>query len=340
MRVISVVGGRPSLLQLAPVARALDASQDVEHVTLHTGRHDDPLVATAIDQLDLPPLRYHLEVGAGSSGVQTGLMLQRLEPALAELQPDVVLAYGDDRAAAAAALAAATLGIRSGHVEAGLRAEGGDKTSSLVTDRLADLLFVPSRDAIDALKAEGIPEERIQFVGSVRVDELCWALRQAPAVDSSPYAVANLHDPAAEVVEALTELAQRVPVVEAPADYLERAGLVAGAALVVTDADDLQDETSFLGIPCITLRSNTDHPATCQHGTNRLVAAQRATLLAAAKRALSRRAPARPLLERWDGRAAERIARVLCEGAEFTSEREPQPAPRRVRRVVALPQMA
>jgi UDP-N-acetylglucosamine 2-epimerase (non-hydrolysing) len=282
-------------------------------------------------------------VGGGSDAVQIGLMLQRLEPALADLQPDVVLAYGDDRAAAAAALTAATLRIRFGHVEAGLRSgdgAGGEVMPRLVSDVLADLLFVPSRDAIAALKAEGVAEERIQFVGSVRIDALCWALArgQAPA-EPGTYAVTSLHEPAPEIDQALAELGRRLPVVPAPAGYVERMGLVGGAALVVTDADDLQDETSFLGIPCITLRSHTDHPTTCRHGTNRLVAAQRPTLLAAANRALSRRAPARPLIERWDGRAAERIARVLCDGADFTSERELQAAPR-VRRAVALPQMA
>jgi len=341
MRVLSVVGPPPNLLQLAPVARALGASRDVEHLIIHTGRHDDPEMLAATEQLGLSPIEYHLEVGEGSYGVQTGLMLQRLEPALADLQPDVVLAYGGDRAAAAAALAAASLGIRFGHVEAGLRGDGGDTMPSLVADRLADLLFVPSRDAIDALKSEGVAEERIQFVGSVRVDELCWALPRAPSADTGAYAVANLHDPAAEVVQALAELSKRVPVVSAPADYLERAGLVAGAALVVTDADDLQEETSYLGVPCITLRANTDHPATCQHGTNRLVAAGRDTLLAAANRALARRAPVRPVLERWDGHAAERIASVLCDGADFPSEREPAPPPQpRGRRAIALPQMA
>jgi UDP-N-acetylglucosamine 2-epimerase (non-hydrolysing) len=339
MRVLSVVGPPPNLLQVAPVGRALGKSCDVEHRIIHTGRHDDPEMSAATEQLGLPPIACHLEVGEGSYGVQTGLMLQRLEPALAELEPDVVLAYGDDRAAAAAALTAAALGIRFGHVEAGLRGEGGESMPSLVADRLADLLFVPSRDAIDALKAEGVARERIQFVGSVRVDELCWALPRAPSAHPGAYAVANLHEPTDEVVQALAELAQRVPIVAAPADYLERAGLVAGAALVVTDVDDLQEETSYLGVPCITLRSNTDHPATCQHGTNRLVAASRNTLLAAANRALARRAPVRPVLERWDGRAAERIASVLCDGADFPSEREPATAPRG-RRAMALPQMA
>jgi UDP-N-acetylglucosamine 2-epimerase (non-hydrolysing) len=342
MRVLSVVSGPASLLQLGPVARALGESRDVDQIIVHSGRHDDPELTGTCAERGLPPIQYHLEVGEGSYGVQTGLMLQRLEPALADLQPDVVLAYGDDRAAAAAALAAATLGIRFGHVEAGLRGEGRETMPSLVADRLADLLFVPSRDAIDTLKSEGVAEQRIQFVGSVRIDEVCWALPRAPAAHGGAYAVANLHEPAPEVVQALAELGRRLPVVPAPAGYVERIGLVAGAALVMTDADDLQDETSFLGVPCLTLRTNTDHPATCQHGTNRLVAAERATLLAAADRALARRAPVRPVLERWDGRAAARIASVLCDGADFPAEREPRAVAvtPRGRRAVAMPQMA
>jgi UDP-N-acetylglucosamine 2-epimerase (non-hydrolysing) len=346
MRAVSVVGGPANLPQLAPVARALSASGDVEHLIIYAGRRDGPELVAAIAELGLPPARYHLEVGGGSDGMQIGLMLQRLEPALAELRPDVVLAYGDDTAAAAAALAAGALRIRFGHVEAGLRSgdgAGGETIPRLVSDVLADVLFVPSRDAIGALKAEGVAEERIQFVGSVRIDGLCWALAQgaAQAGDSAPYAVTSLHEPGAEIVQALGELRSRFRIAPAPAAYVERMTLVASAALVVTDSDDLQDETSFLGIPCITLQAHTDHPTTCQHGTNRLVAPQRETFLAAANRALSRRAPARPLLERWDGRAAERIARVLCDGAEFTSERESEVASAaRRRRAVALPQMA
>ncbi len=348
MRVLSVVHDNASLAQVAPVARALAASSDVEHLIIHAGRHDAAELQTAIAELELPPVPYHLEVGTGSDGVQIGLMLQRLEPAIADLQPEVVLAYGDGNAAVAAALAAAAQRIRFGHVEAGLRCgdgAGGETMPRLVSDVLADLLFVPSRDALGALKAEGVAEERIQFVGSVRIDALCWVLARtspaSPPPDPAPYAVTNLHEPGLEIVQALGELGSRLRVVPAPAGYVERMRLVAGAALVVTDNEDLQEETSFLGIPCITLRPSTDHPTTCQHGTNRLVAPQRTTFLAAANRALSRRAPARPVLERWDGRAAERIARVLCDGAEFTAEREPQVASAaRGRRTLALPQMA
>lgn len=338
MRVLSVVSGPSGLVQVAPVARALAATGAVEHAIIHAGRHDDRRLAEACADLELPAIRYHLEVGDGSLGVQTGLMLQRLDPALTELQPDVVLAYGDDDAATVAALATSALGIRFGHVEAGLRrgeAAGGEAMSTLVAARLADVLFTPSRDAIAALKAEGVAEDRIQFVGSVRVDALRWVLERSPARAPTGCIVARLQSSGTEVAAALVELGRLVSVITAPDAYCERVRLVAEAALVITDTDDLQEETSYLGVPCITLRSDTDHPATCQHGTNRLVAAGRDTLLAAADRALSRRPPARPLIERWDGRAAERIARVLCEGVTFAAEEQP-----RGRRAAAMPQMA
>jgi len=102
-----------------------------------------------------------------------------------------------------------------------------------------------------------------------------------------------------------------------PVGYVEMLGLVAGAALVITDSGGLQEETTFLGVPCITVRPNTERPITCDHGTNRLVALRPVAILAAAERAIARRSPARPLIERWDGRAAERIVRVLCDNARF-----------------------
>jgi UDP-N-acetylglucosamine 2-epimerase (non-hydrolysing) len=343
VRIVSLAGTPSDVVNLAAVYRALDDRVDVEHVIVQAGRSDDVAMAALCDELEMPRAHRSLDVDAGPHGVETGLIMQRLEPLVADVGPDAMLVYGAGNAALAGALVAAKLGIRVGHVEAGLRS--GDQTpqqiNHVVTDRLADPLFVPSRDAIDALKAEGVAEERIQFVGSVRIDALCWALSRTPAVDGGGHAVVSLHEPAAEVVHALAELDRRISVVTAPAGYLDLIGLVSGAALVVTDTDELQDETSYLGVPCITLRPNTDHPATCQHGTNRLVAAGRSTLLAAAERALARRGPARPVLERWDGMAAQRIAGVLCDGRDFPAEAAETAAPvRRTRQAVAIPQMA
>jgi len=274
--------------------------------------------------------------------------------------------------------------VRVGHVEAGLRS--GDWTmpeeiNRVVTDRLSDLLFLPSRDAAANLAGEGIAGERMHFVGNVMIDTLSWAMPQAIRLDAparhglsgARFAVVTLHRPAnvddpavlAELVDGLERLAQTVPVlfpvhprtrqrIQAqglklrndgglrllePLGYLEMLSLVAGASLVVTDSGGLQEETSFLGVPCLTVRPSTERPITCTHGTNRLVLAKRDAILAAAERALARRSPARPVIERWDGRAAERIARVVCDDERFeldaplaaTSSHTP-------RRAVAIPQ--
>jgi UDP-N-acetylglucosamine 2-epimerase (non-hydrolysing) len=292
-------------------------------------------------------------------------MLERLEPVLAASRPDLVLVYGDVNSTLAAALVAAKLGIRVGHVEAGLRSRDWtmpEEINRVLVDRLSALLFVPSRDAIDNLRGEGVAEDRIHFVGNVMIDSLCWALGRARERDpverhglgATPYVVATLHRPAnvddpgtlRELVETLGCLSQTGPVLFPvhprtrkqlralglgaklradlrfiePLGYLEMLGLVAGAALVITDSGGLQEESSFLGVPCLTVRPNTERPVTCMHGTNRLVPPRREVILAAAQRALERRSPARPVIERWDGRAAERIVQVVCDDERFGGE--------------------
>ncbi|HMH83742.1 MAG TPA: UDP-N-acetylglucosamine 2-epimerase (non-hydrolyzing) [Gemmatimonadales bacterium] len=383
MRILSVVGARPNLMKLAPVDREL-VRRGVEHVIVHTGEHSDAGLSDALfEQLWIPAPDHDLGVGSGSHAQQTAAVIERLEPILLNLRPDVVLVYGDVTSTLAAALVAAKLQLRVGHVEAGLRSRDWtmpEEINRVVTDRLSDLLFLPSRDAAENLTAEGMPAERMQFVGNVMIDTLCWALpharqRDAPArfdVGGCPYAVVTLHRPAnvddptvlRELLGALTRLAARVPVlfpVHArmrsriqetglrgsgdggprllePLGYLDMLSLVAGAALVVTDSGGLQEETSFLGVPCLTVRPITERPITCTHGTNRLVMPRRGPVLAAAERALARRSPARPVIERWDGQAAERIARVVCDNACFDVDGAAAPTPHVPRRAVAMPQ--
>jgi UDP-N-acetylglucosamine 2-epimerase (non-hydrolysing) len=382
MRIVSVVGARPNFMKLAPVDREL-VKRGVEHVIVHTGQHYDPGMSDAFfEQLWIPAPDHDLGVGSGSHAQQTAAVMQRIEPIIVELRPDLVLVYGDVNSTVAAALVAAKLQVRVAHVEAGLRS--GDwsmpeEINRVVTDRLSDLLFLPSRDAAEHLSAEGVPAERMHFVGNVMIDTLCWALPQALALDTParhdvagrPYAVVTLHRPANvdepaalhQLFDALTRLATRVAVLfpvhprtrkrvhelglRAPAGrglrlldplgYLDILGLVAGAALVVTDSGGLQEETSFLGVPCLTVRPNTERPITCTQGTNRLVLPQRDAIVAAAERALARRSPARPVIERWDGRAAERIVRVVCDGECFPLDEGIVP-PHAARRAVAIPQ--
>jgi UDP-N-acetylglucosamine 2-epimerase (non-hydrolysing) len=363
MRIVSVVGARPNFMKLAPVERELARRGDTAHVIVHTGQHYDPAMSDAFfEQLGIPTADYHLGVGSGSHAYQTAAVMERLEPILVGHPPDLVLVYGDVNSTLAAALVAAKLGMRVGHVEAGLRSRDWtmpEEINRVVTDRLADLLFVPSRDAAENLLAEGVPADRIHFVGNIMIDSVCWALPRAlklraPArygVEDGRYTVVTLHRPSNvdepavlhELLEALERLGRKEPVLFPvhprtrdqiaalgfhagpdgglrllePLGYLEMLGLVARAQLVVTDSGGLQEETTFLGVPCLTVRSNTERPITCVHGTNRLVSPRCDAILAAADRAVTRRSPARPVIERWDGRTAERIAHVICEDARF-----------------------
>ena len=359
MSLLSVVGARPNFMKLAPLVRALGRRPAVRHIVVHTGQHYDPEMSDAFFRdLGIPRPDHNLEVGSGTHAQQTAAILERLEPIVLDLDPDLVLVYGDVNSTVAAALVAAKLGVRVGHVEAGLRSRDWtmpEEINRVVSDRLSDLLFAPSRDAVDNLRGEGVPADRIHFVGNIMIDALLTALPVARALDAAArhgvaghdYVVVTLHRPAnvddpatlAELMAALEAIAGERPVLFPvhprtrerlkdarparelrllePLPYLEMLSLVHGASLVITDSGGLQEETSFLGIPCLTVRPNTERPVTCTQGTNRLVAPRRDAILAAARDGRSRRPPVPPEIERWDGKTAERIAAVILEGARF-----------------------
>ncbi len=353
--ILSVVGARPNFMKVAPVGRALRGYGNVAHHLVHTGQHyDASMSADFFRELDLPRPLYNLDVGSGSHAQQTALIMQRLEPVYEKTRPAVVLVYGDVNSTLAAALVAVKMGIPVAHVEAGLRSRDRtmpEEINRVLTDRVADVLFAPSRDAVDNLLHEGVEPERIYFVGNVMIDTLVAGVEQARArnlpglygVERDGYGVVTLHRPnnvddpgtLAHLCQALAELGRDLPLlfpvhprtrarlhgagwnvdggvrVLEPLSYLDMLGLIRSAALVITDSGGVQEETTYLGIPCLTIRPNTERPITCTEGTNRLVAPTPHAILAAAREA--RRASRRPArIEGWDGRAAERVATVLA----------------------------
>ncbi|HET9707805.1 MAG TPA: UDP-N-acetylglucosamine 2-epimerase (non-hydrolyzing) [Gemmatimonadales bacterium] len=368
MLIVSVVGARPNFMKLGPVAREL-ASRRVRHVVVHTGQHYDGEMSDAFFRdLDLPHPDHHLAVGPGSHTFQTAAVMQRLEPVLENLRPDLVLVYGDVNSTLGASLTAAKLGLRVGHVEAGLRSRDRtmpEELNRIVTDHLADLLFAPSDDAVDNLRAEGIADQGVHLVGNVMIDTLCQALPRARALeapgkhglDGRAYVVATLHRPSnvdhagtlRELLETLRELGQHTPVLFPvhprtqarmaslglrgdglrlcpPLGYVEMLGLVASSSLVITDSGGLQEETTYLGIPCLTARPTTERPITCTRGTNRLVPSRRSALLTAARDALRQGPGARPTIQWWDGRAAQRLVQVVCETVPAARRSDPRVA--------------
>jgi UDP-N-acetylglucosamine 2-epimerase (non-hydrolysing) len=349
--VVHVVGARPNFMKVAAVHRGLAGR--ARQTLIHTGQHYDRLMSDVFfTQLDLPRPDASLGVGSATHGVQTGQVMIRLEPLLMELRPDVVLVYGDVNSTVAAALVAAKLAIRVGHVEAGLRSRDRtmpEELNRLATDALADLLFTPSPDGNENLEAEGVPRERIFLVGNVMIDTLMRLLPHADTAHarasyslSGPFALVTLHRPSnvddprvlLSLVEALTQVARRMRVifpvhprtqarmaavaatdgltVVDPMGYLEFLALERDAAVVITDSGGVQEETTFLGVPCLTMRANTERPITVSQGTNLLLGQDASRLVAEVERILSGNGKTGSVPALWDGEAGNRIAGIVA----------------------------
>jgi UDP-N-acetylglucosamine 2-epimerase (non-hydrolysing) len=355
-RIVSIVGARPNYMKIAPIAARLKVRPEFEHVLVHTGQHyDDSMAGVFFEQLGVGAPDYTLDVGSGTHAVQTARVMERLEPVLVELAPDVVLVAGDVNSTLAAALVACKLDQRIGHVEAGLRSFDRtmpEETNRLLTDAVADLLFTHSPEARSNLLAEGTPEELIFPVGNTMIDTLVAMLphveragtASAFGLEPGSYVLVTLHRPAltdgpllAVAIEELRGLAARLPVVFSvhprtrrrlqalgldtssitllePLGYVEFMSLVADAAALLTDSGGIQEETTYLGIPCFTLRENTERPVTVTSGTNVLLGlapdriGSLPDLISSA-----RENPPPATIPGWDGAAAARVVEVLAQ---------------------------
>ena len=354
--IAAVVGARPNFVKTAPVVAELSRRSDrFDHVLVHTGQHyDDAMSASFLDELSMGAPDCTLGVGSGSHAQQLARVIERLEPVLVEIAPDLVLVAGDVNSTLGAALAATGLGVPVGHIEAGLRSFDRtmpEETNRVLVDAVADLRFTHSPEARVNLEREGARAETIHEIGNTMIDTLV-AMRSrieavdAPAAHGLPhgrYLVVTLHRPAlvdgpllGETVGALASVAREMPVVFPahprtekalaaagtapgserlrvlePLGYIEFLSLVAGAAGVLTDSGGIQEETTFLGVPCFTLRDNTERPVTCEIGTNTLLGLDPARI--SELPGLIEAAAARPaqVPDGWDGAAAVRLVDVL-----------------------------
>jgi UDP-N-acetylglucosamine 2-epimerase (non-hydrolysing) len=350
MQVLHVVGARPNFMKVAPVRAALAARDGIEQALVHTGQHYDASMSDIFfQQLNIPEPDYNLDVGSASHARQTAEIMMRLEPVVLDRKPDLVLVYGDVNSTVAAALVCSKLLIPIGHVEAGLRSLDRtmpEEINRVLTDRVADYLFTPSVDGNANLIHEGIPMEKIHMVGNVMIDTL---KRLLPRTDPNglpgeKYALVTLHrpsnvdDPAelARILAALNELARELEVIfpvhprtrqmirklpgggfsknlklVEPIGYVEFLGLQRKATFVITDSGGVQEETTFLGIPCLTVRENTERPITVNMGTNTLVGRDMELLKSEARKILSGRGKAGSIPPLWDGKAGVRIADIV-----------------------------
>jgi UDP-GlcNAc3NAcA epimerase len=304
-------------------------------VLVHTGQHYDPNMSEVFfEELALPPPDYRLDVGPGSHGVQTGAMLAAIERVLAAEQPDWVLVYGDTNSTLAGALAAAKMHFKVVHVEAGLRSfdrRMPEEVNRVLVDHVADLLLAPGQTAVDNLAAEGVTHG-VHIVGDVMAGALADAALRARSrsnilerleLTAHGYLLATIHraentdSPTrlTAILGALASLGERVVIPLHPRTRKAMAALGGdmvrleqSARLILTDSGGIQKEAYWLGIPCITLRDQTEWVETVTTGWNTIAGADAQRIASAVREA---RVPAEHPPLYGDQHAAERIAALL-----------------------------
>ncbi len=360
MKILSVVGARPNFMKVAPLHRAFKKRSGIESKIVHTGQHYDARMSEVFfEQLELPKPDFYLGIGGGSHTQQTAKIMLAFEEILEKEQPDWVLVVGDVNSTIACALVAVKMQIPVAHVEAGLRS--GDRKmpeeiNRILTDSISDLLFVTEQAGMDNLSREGIPPEKVFFVGNCMIDSLVHYRPKAAqentiiklCLQPKGYALMTMHRPSnVDTLEGLIILLQMVERISQyltvvfpihprtlnnlenfglrsrlfhnknlhllePQGYLECLSLMENAAVVLTDSGGIQEETTYLQVPCLTFRQTTERPVTVSIGSNELLAdldpelAHTKILQILAGNWKTGQIP--PL---WDGQAAERIADIL-----------------------------
>ena len=332
-------------------SRRRSGHSSADLLLVHTGQHYSRNMSDDFFRdLGIPEPDINLEVGSGSHAEQTARIMMAFEPICLEHRSDWVIVVGDVNSTLACALTAKKLRIHVAHVEAGLRSRDmsmPQEINRLCTDAISDLLFTTDTIADANLRNEGVAAEKIHFVGNTMIDTLRQQIgraRQLPLPEglaAGQYAVLTLHRPAivdspgslAPILGAINAIAGRIPVVfpvhprtasrlngielhprirtVEPMSYLPFLGLVARSRMVLTDSGGIQEETTVLGVPCLTMRPSTERPITCEIGTNVLVGTDLERILHAANSILDGHTRPGAIPEKWDGRAAERIVDIL-----------------------------
>lgn len=345
---ISIVGARPQFVKIGVLVKALDeAGGNATHTIIHSGQHFDANMSDVFfNQLEMPRPKYHLGIGGGTHGQNTGRMIEAIEAVLLADRPDCVLVYGDTDTTLAGALAASKLHIAIAHIEAGLRSwnrKMPEETNRILVDHMSSLLFTPTTLATKNLYSEGIPAEWIVQVGDVMHDAAVRYRTKAvpPRGMNVPkkFILATLHraentdspERLDAIISALSHLCNEVPVVLPihprtraklmncsigysgvtlidPVGYFEMLYLLDHCQLVITDSGGLQKEAYFFKKPCITTRDETEWEELVFAGVNVLVGADRKRIIDAA---LCANFPADVAELYGDGRAGLSIVEAL-----------------------------
>lgn len=316
MKIITVLGARPQFVKAAVVSRAFLAVGEIEEILVHTGQHfDDNMSEIFFRELGIVAPKFNLGIGGGSHGENTGRSLEAVEQVLMKEEPDYVLVYGDTDSTLAGALAASKLCIPVAHIEAGLRSFNRrmpEEINRIVTDHLADLMFIPSEVAGKNLTREGIDHRKVHLVGDVMFDAVKVfsdiAAKRSQILERhglrrNEYVLATVHrrentddfSRLAAILEGMSKshkpvilplhprtrkriaefglaVHSSIRIIE-PVGYLDMLWLENNARMILTDSGGVQKEAYFHGVPCLTLRDETEWVELVDLGFNRLVGA-------------------------------------------------------------------
>lgn len=366
MKIINVASARPNFMKVAPLLEEYENHQKIEAQLLHTGQHYDyEMSKIFFDELGIPKPDFHLGVGSGTHAEQTARVMTEFEKVLQKEQPDWVVVVGDVNPTMACTIVANKMGIKVAHVEAGLRSYDRsmpEEINRVLTDSISDLLLTPSIDGNMNLKKEGIPDNKIRFVGNIMIDTLFNMHKRSDEstiladldIHKKEYVLVTLHRPSnvdqeetlGSFVDILEETSQELPMVWPvhprsknnaekfglweqlqsiddlhllePVGYLDNVSLMSNARLVLTDSGGIQEETTALGVPCLTARENTERPITITEGTNTLVGTDPQVILDHIEKHLQNGVAGNEDLPKplyWDGNTAKRIVGAIVEAS-------------------------
>tara|TARA_R110000851_G_scaffold212170_6_gene364849 strand:- start:1146 stop:2240 length:1095 start_codon:yes stop_codon:yes gene_type:complete len=356
--IIHVVGARPNFIKATPVIKVIGERTEHNNILLHTGQHyDNNMSKIFFDELNIPEPNYNLGVGSGSHAKQTSEIMLKCEKIFQKEAVDYVIVYGDVNSSMAAAVTAVKLHIPVIHIESGLRSF--DKTmpeevNRIITDHLAEILFVTSVDGVYNLSNEGIPNQKMHLVGNTMIDTL---VKLEDKFDESiilnklnltkrDYILITLHrasntDDSTElrkIMESFVDISKETKcvfpihprtktnliqfnmyeeylnvdnlhIIE-PLGYIDFMCLQKNAKLIVTDSGGIQEESSYFGVPCMTMRDNTERPVTITSGTNKLMSSDFTRL---PNEIIKFNYSKTNDIYLWDGKASERIFNILQE---------------------------
>ncbi len=360
IKILSIVGARPNFMKVAPLHRAFQKYSDiVVHKIVHTGQHYDYQMSDAFfKDLDMPDPAFFLGAGSASHARQTAKIITEFEKVCLEEKPDLVIVVGDVNSTIACALTAVKLGIKTAHVEGGLRS--GDRTmpeeiNRLATDAICDYCFITEQSAMDNLLKENFPKERIFFTGNTMIDSQHYAIEKSEkskvlkkhGLTKNDYVLVTLHRPSnvdseeqlKMLIDVFRHIGQKKKIIfpahprttkniinfgletkvssinklkiTEPAGYIDFLALMKNSFFILTDSGGIQEETTALGIPCITLRTTTERPVTCETGTNELVYPEYERIIEAVDKALAGQHKKGSIPKFWDGKASERAAEII-----------------------------